>query len=438
MLAAARRLSAPTRYCIDSAGARMVARSRTSRPDPMRFFLATSLLLLSAPAAVAATRYDVDYSVAFLPKEGVAAITITLDPGDGRATRLDFAMDEARYLDVRGDGEVERADGRVVWTPPKQGGELRYRYRIDHERPGGGFDALMTKDWVIVRGDDLVPSAVVRATKGADSRARLKFELPPGWTNVDTPYVLNRARDAFVVVNPSRSFDRPVGWIIAGDVGTRREWIEDMEVSIAGPKGEDVRRNDLLAFINATAPEMKLAFNTLPPKILILGAGEPMWRGGLSGPRSLFLHAARPTISENGTSTLMHELTHVITRIRGAKGDDWIAEGLAEFYSITLLHRAGLLSDTRHQRAFAWMKRHGKNVKRLRSSYSRGERTARAVTLFAALDAEIRSTSANRFDIDNLTQALMGRGRVSLEDLREESERLLGGPSTTLATPLLD
>jgi hypothetical protein len=405
--------------------------------NPMRI-AASLILLLASSCAFAAPSYDVDYTVEFLPAKGEAAVTIALDPGDGRATRLDFAMDAERYLDVAGDGAVTREENRVIWVPPAKGGELRYRYRIEQERRGGGFDALMTKDWVIVRGDDLVPSAIVRATKGADSRARLKFKLPPGWTNVDTPYLLNRARDAFVVVNAARRFDRPVGWVIAGDVGTRREWVEDMEVSIAGPKGEDVRRNDLLAFINATAPEMKLAFNTLPAKILIVGAGDPMWRGGLSGPRSLFLHAARPTISENGTSTLMHELTHVVTRIRGAKGDDWIAEGLAEFYSITLLHRAGLLSDTRHQRALGWMKRHGKNIKRLRSTASRGERTARAVTLFAALDEEIRRTSGNRYDIDNLTQSLIGRGRVSLEDLREETERLLGGPSTTLTTPLLD
>ena len=142
--------------------------------------------------------------------------------------------------------------------------------------------------------------------------------------------------------------------------------------------------------------------------------------------------------SENGTSTLMHELTHVITRVRGVKGDDWIAEGLAEFYSIELLHRAGLLSDTRHQRALQWMKRHGRNVKRLQAGSSSGERTARAVTLIAALDAEIRKASAGRYDIDNLTQALMGRGRISLEDLRDEADRLVGGPSATLDTPLLD
>jgi predicted metalloprotease with PDZ domain len=404
--------------------------------------LAARVALLAFAAACApahaATSYDIDYTVEFLPDSGEAAVTIALDPGDGRATRLDFAMDPEHYRAIEGDGEIERDGKRVTWVPPRKGGDLRYRYKVNQERRGGGYDALMTKDWAILRGDDLVPRAVVRATRGADSRARLRFVLPKGWTNVDTPYVLNRKGDAFVIVNPARRFDRPVGWLIAGDVGTRREWIEDMEVSIAGPRGEDVRRNDLLAFINATAPEMRHAFGRLPTKVLILGAGNPMWRGGLSGPRSLFLHADRPTISENGTSTLMHELTHVITRIRGVKGEDWIAEGLAEFYSITLLHRAGLISDTRHQRALRWMQRHGKGIKRLTGTSSRGERTARAVTLFAALDAEIRTASAGRYDLDNLTQDLMGRGRVSIEDLRESAERLIGAPPESLNTPLLD
>lgn len=399
--------------------------------------LVAGLLTFSSTAS-AATSYDVDYTVEFLPKQRQVAVTIALDPGDGRATRLDFPMDPTRYTDVAGDGVIERKGERLIWTPPKKGGELRYRFAVNQERRGGGFDALMTDAWVIMRGDDLVPSARVRTTRGADSRARLRFTLPTGWTGVDTPYVLNRNRDAFVVVNPARRFDRPVGWVVAGDIGTRREWIEDMEVSVAGPKGEDVRRNDILAFINATAPEMHLAFDTLPSKVLIVGAGDPMWRGGLSGPRSLFLHADRPLISENGTSTLMHELTHVITRIRGEKGDDWIAEGLAEFYSIELLHRAGLLSDTRRQRALLWMKRHGRDIKRLHRSSSSGERTARAVTLFAALDSEIRKQSENRFDIDNLTQSLMGRGRVTQEDLRDEVERLLGVPSEVLNSSLLD
>lgn len=46
---------------------------------------------------------------------------------------------------------------------------------------------------------------------------------------------------------------------------------------------------------------------------------------------------ATATISENATSTLFHELSHVITRISAEDRSDWIAEGLAEFYSVELV-----------------------------------------------------------------------------------------------------
>ena len=45
-----------------------------------------------------------------------------------------------------------------------------------------------------------------------------------------------------------------------------------------------------------------------------------------------------------------------------------------------------------------------------------------------------RSPSA----VDNLTQDLMGRGRISLADTREPAGRLIGAPPKTLDTPLLD
>ena len=149
----------------------------------------------------------------------------------------------------------------VSWKPRATGtSTLRYRYRIDDRRRDGGYDARITDTWTIVRGDDLVPSATVRATKGADSRARLRFDLPPGWPNVDTPFRHTRDRNAFVIVNPERRFDRPTGWIIAGDVGTRREMIGNTEISVAGPKGDPVRRNDMLAFFNGLVPQFEAAF----------------------------------------------------------------------------------------------------------------------------------------------------------------------------------
>lgn len=408
---------------------------------PQRALGACLLFFALAAAAPAATRpeYDVNYTVQFLPATDQAQVAIAIKPDTGKVSQMRLSMPADRYTQVTGDGTVVRKGDVVTWSPLRgKPSTLRYRYRISSKRQGGGYDARMTADYVIVRGDDLVPSARIRATKRSDSRVRLRFVLPKGWTNVDTPFPRTRDGKAFVVTNPERNFDRPIGWVIAGEVGTRREILSGMEISVAGPKGDVVRRNDMLAFFNGLVPEFKRAFGELPPKLLIVSAGDPMWRGGLSGPRSLFLHADRPLISENGTSTLTHELTHVITRIRGADGDDWIAEGLAEYYSIELLRRADLLSDARADKAHAWMANHGKSVKTLTRNRSAGPRTARAVQLLRALDAEIRQRTQGKRSLDNVVRALVPLREVSREDLREQVQKLTGAPSRVLASPLLD
>ncbi|HEX5692999.1 MAG TPA: hypothetical protein VFY00_00070 [Arenimonas sp.] len=401
--------------------------------------LALALLLLPSLALAERTEYDVDYLVRFLPAKGQADVSIRLTPGTGEVRRLRLRMPEDKYSNIRGDGEISRKGDLVTWLPPRgEPARLRFLHTVDHQRRDGGFDARMTADWVLMRGDDLVPPATVLATKGADSRARLRFQLPKGWTNVDTPYLLAKDRKSYVVVNPERNFDRPTGWILAGDVGTRREHFDDIQVSVAGPKGDEVRRNDMLAFFNLLVPEFSNLYGDLPSKVLIVSAGDPMWRGGLSGPRSLYLHADRPLISENGTSTLVHELSHVFTRLRGADGDDWITEAVAEYYSIELMRRAGLLSPSRADKAQEWMADHGKKVTSLTSNRSHGPRTARGVQLLRELDAEIRKASKGKRSLDDLVRAVLPLREVSREDLREEAANLIGRPSKVLQADVLD
>lgn len=410
-------------------------------PSPLNLLRALALLCLLLPALALAqrTEYGLDYLVRFLPASGQAEVSIRLTPGTGEVRKLRLRMPEDVYSKVRGDGEVTRKGDYVTWVPPRgEPARLRFLHTIDHRRRDGGYDARITEDWVIVRGDDLVPAAVVTATKGADSRARLRFQLPKGWTNVDTPFKRSRDGKSFVVVNPERRFDRPTGWIIAGDVGTRREQFDNLEVSVAGPKGDEVRRNDMLAFFNVLVPEFEALYGRLPLKVLIVSAGDPMWRGGLSGPRSLYLHADRPLISENGTSTLVHELSHVFTRLRGADGDDWITEAVAEYYSVELMRRAGLLSDTRADKAHEWLARHGAEVETLTSDRSYGPRTARGVALLRDLDAEIRKATKNKRSLDDLVRAVLPLREVSREDLREQAAALIGRPSKVLQSELLD
>lgn len=409
----------------------------TARQSTGRLLLAACLLVLAGLAQAAQRRYDVDYTVGFLPAEGQALVRLRLANRDGRVSRLDFLMPDDRYSGIEGDGTVERKGERVVWTPPEEGGTLRWRYRIDKRRRDGGYDARITAKWAIVRGDHLFPPARVRMTPDTDSRVRLRFELPEGWTNVDTPWKLARDGQSFVVVNPETRFDRPTGWIIAGDVGTRRELYDGIEVAVGAPKGDNMPRQEILAMVGWTLPEMRRIFGELPSKLLIVGAGDAMWRGGLSGPRSLYMHSQRPLISENGTSTLLHELTHLITRISGRPGHKYISEGIAEFYSVELLHRTGGTTDARYERTRQHLQRWSRNVKSLRVPRSHGAITARAVLLFMDLDREIREATDDEKSFDDVTRLLMKKRKVDTGDLIEAATAVLGRMPESLDTPLI-
>jgi predicted metalloprotease with PDZ domain len=397
-----------------------------------------SLFVLFAPAVFAAdvSYYDVEYTVTLLPAQDQARVSIRLSKNAALVKRVSFHIRPDTQSDFRGDGELRVEGERAIWTPPRNGGTFSLRAKVSHQRASGEYDARMTANWAIFRGDDLVPAAKVRVTKGAQARAHLRFVLPAGWTNVDTGWP--RATDGrFIIDNPERAFDRPVGWMIAGKVGTRREMIAGTELAVGAPKGSDLHRMDVISFLTTVWPEAKHAFGKVPPKLLVVGAGDPMWRGGLSSPNSFFLHAERPLVSENGTSSLLHELVHVITRVRGQSKDDWIAEGLAEFYAIELMHRAGAMSQARYGKVRAQLTRWGRGVQNLRQAKSAGPVTARAVILLQDLDREIRAKTDDQRDIDTVTRKLMRIGKVSLLDLREAAEAAAGGKLKTLDTPLL-
>lgn len=351
---------------------------------------------------------------------------------------ISFRHNKQRHSDFSTEhGKLKRYKSSIRWEPGEHPvAILKYRAKLNHKRSKSGYDAYMTDDWAIFRGDKIIPAAKVRSRKGAFSRASLEFQLPEHWTSVDTGW-RKLGRFKFAIDNPERRFDRPTGWMIAGKLGSRRDYLLGTEISIAAPQGSNLQRMNALALINLVWPEVQRAFQSLPPKILIVGAGEPMWRGGLSSPNSFYVHADRPLVSENGTSTLLHELTHVITRIQGGSQSDWIAEGLAEFYSIELMFRAGAMNEGRRQRVMKSLARWSSDVINLRSSSSSGATTARAVLLIYELDQELRDKSQGQYTIDDITRELMKRRKVSNKILRETVEKLLGSPSESLATPLL-
>lgn len=394
-----------------------------------------ALLLCWLACAASAREYEANYEVRFSVGAPTAEVRLRLGRNADAVRQLDFAMPDPRYAVLRADGESRRKGERVIWTPKGRSPELVWTVRLDRERRGGGYDSHAAKNWVITRGDRLFPGVKVRGERGARSLTTLRLVLPKGW-NADTPWP-RREDGSFVVVNPDRAFDRPTGWMIAGEVGTRRELIDGLELSVAAPKGANVRRMDMLILLSYAVPEMRRAFGQLPEKLLIVQGPDPMWRGGLSGPQSLYLHADRPMVSENATSPVLHELVHAFTRIRGKPKGDFIAEGLAEFYGIEILRRSGGISEARFERTRDWLKDWGKEVRTLLVDASKAETTARAVVLFIDLDREIRERTKGKRSLDDVTQRLMEQREVDLSDLKRATRAVIGAPAKTLDSPLL-
>ena len=406
--------------------------------------LALLLLAFGQAAAQQAAKKPVkkpvalEYTIEPLPKQDQARITIALGRGGERVRRLTLKYDAQRYSGFKATlGTFEEsAPGRALWTPQGSGAKLVYLVKVTRRRASGSFDARMTADWALFRGDKVIPFISARMKKNSDIVAHLGFKLPPGWTNADTGWE-RLPNNRFRVDNRERRFDRPIGWIIVGKVGTRYDATGLTEIAIAAPKGDPLDRMDTLTLINFAWPEIESAFGWTPKKILIVGAGDPMWRGGLSAPNSLFLHSERPLVSENGTSTLFHELTHVIARIRGEDRSDWIAEGIAEFYSIELSYRAGGMSERRRERVFAMLREWSRDVKTLRTDQSNAAITARAVLLLHELDAEIKQRTDGDKDIDDVTRILRMLRKVSTLELKAAAKKVIGAPSKVLDTPLL-
>lgn len=357
----------------------------------------------AAEAPASSSSYQVEFIVAPQPDAGGAWVELKLSQAAHLLREVNMRAPADRISKPEGDGEISLADERLIWRPPPAGGSLRWFALIDHQRDSGSFDARITADWAIFRAEDVIPQATTRTLRGATSETTLSFDLPAAWSSLTEYFGRNHS---YRIDNAERRFDRPAGWIILGDIGVRYDRIAGLRVNVAAPTNHGMRRTDILALLNWTLPEVLRIVPDFPNRLTIVGAGDPMWRGGLSGPRSLFIHADRPLISENATSTLLHEVMHIALGNGAATGTDWIVEGLAEFYSLTVLHRSGTISDRRYAEAIGKQEEWGSSVSDLCAAKSSGATTARAVTVMSELDTEIRTKSDGRSSLDDVLPAI--------------------------------
>jgi hypothetical protein len=387
-----------------------------------------------AAAVRAELGYDVLYRAEFFPERGVAVVEVEIRQARHLMRELDFSAPAERYRPLEADGELRETDRGFTWLPPAAGGVLRYEFTVSRRRGDRDppmFDAHMVADWALLRLDHLFPPARTRALRGAQSRPQMELTGPRGWS-FETRYgPVNRG---VVIDELERGFVRPTGWMVAGELGIRRERIAGRRVAVAAPVDENYRRIDLLAMLNWNLPHLVEVFPDFPARLLIVGANDPMWRGGLSGPGSLYLHADRPMLSENGTSTLIHELVHVGSGFASVGGDNWIVEGIAEYYSIEIMRRSGTLSERRYERALEMLAGWGETAQTLEARRATGPIMAAAAVLMHQLDQEIVAVTGEAYNLDEVVQRLHPKRReLSLEVLLDAVESVLGHPSAVLA-----
>jgi len=404
----------------------------------LKRMLAAGLLAVYGPLW-AAQKVDLDYHVHLLPQSDQAEVRLTLARGSA-VRSLDFDLgDDGRYSGFKADGQWQLTPGKAsrgVWHPAADKASLTYRVRISESRKNGAFETRMTPAWALLRGDDLVPPAKLDQQDGVELVSRLEFELPNGWKSIETPWP-RIGKQRFRIDNPSRLFDRPTGWMLAGKLGSRRTRLGETEVTVASPLGQGMRRMDVLTLLTFVWPQVQAVVPRHPAKLLIVGAGDPMWRGVQAGHESIYLHSRPPLVSERGSSPLLRELMQMLVRINDQDRSDWISEGLNEYYAIELLRRAGGMSDERYEALNVRLARDSKGVTTLRGEQVSPAMVAKAVLLLQELDREIRLKTRNKRSLDDVLQGAMRLETVDTPEFVQLSESILGGGSTVLDTRLL-
>jgi len=392
------------------------------------------LLATVACAAEAAPEFRAQFRVSLRPAEDAAKATIRIVQPDGALKELRLDMPASAYEAVTGEGTIRRDGDTVRWRVPARGGELRYRVTLTHARGTGGYDALVTPDWALFRADDAFPPAAATLRPGAAGRSELLLDVPEGWSGF-SPY-LPDAAGRLAVTGAQRRYTRPAGWVIAGRLGSRMDVIGGTTVRIVAPRGEPVARVPMLALLRWTLPVLQARLETVPPYLLVVSAGDPMWRGGLSAPTSLYLHAERPLISENATSPLLHEVLHVVAPVPTEPEHDWIDEGVAEYLALRILRDSGSISAERFDDAIGTFRSRGAGVRTMLTRTAARDVTARAVAIFADVDSELARLTGGRADLFDLVRRAAREERgLDLERLRALAAEVAGGRPVAALSP---
>jgi len=381
------------------------------RCTAVTFWWAT--LLLWPAAAKARETFAVDYTVTISAKHpDIAQVRWDLS-GIDEVNYLRLQFPAARFDRFEATGTLEQTDGGLHWTPGAPYAHLTYRARINHVRgQHQRYDSYAGTDWIVTRARDLFPRTAIdyhpRDGFEPKSRARLIFRLPAGWHSAAP--LTAAAADTYRLVDPGKTLDRPHGWFALGKIALDRQEIGDVMMQVARAPGSTLVPKDLFHFLEGTLPALARLLLAQPETVLLVSAPDPMWHGGISGERSFYMHGKRPIRTPDKTSPYLHELFHVLQPYKPAPDADWIEEGLAEFYSLELQRRAGLVTDAAYARALGYFERYGKWNVDLTQQQDNAATNNSAPLVMYALDQRIQHVTAGKKRLDDVVTRLAKDG----------------------------
>lgn len=382
-----------------------------------RSFLAVLWLgICAAPTtafAGAKETFAIDYIVTIGRKHlGTAQVRWELSGVEEiKHLRLEFPAE--RLDGFQGTGTLEPIPGGLRWTPGGPYAHLSYRARINHLRgQHERYDSYAGPDWIVTRARDLFPRIAIesypRDSGPPKSRARLLFRLPSGWQSATAfPAV---GTNAYVLEEPGKILDRPRGWFALGKLERAHHEIGELMVQVARLPGSVLSSQDLFRLLEATLPAMQKLLFATREQVLVVSAPDPMWHGGISGENSFFMHSQRPLRTADKTSPYLHEFFHVLQPYKPSADADWIEEGLAEFYSLELQRRAGLIDAAAHGRALGYFERFGKWNVDLTQQRDNAATNNSAPLVMYALDQRIQRATAGKKRLDDVVSQLAKEG----------------------------
>lgn len=380
-----------------------------------RLLLALLAVVSSAPGAVfgadtlARETFSVTYTIEIDPAEPARARVRWTMVGIDEIERIRLRFDPERFTGFAGSGVFDERPGEIRWFPSGPYAELRYVVSINHRRaPGKGFDSYAGEGWILSRTTAFFPRSAASFRHDVEpypeSRTRLVLRLPREWQAVTV--LPNDGVESYVVETPHKRFDHARGWLLLGHLKRLDALIGGTAVTIARAPGVTHEIDKTLQLLARSLPSLLTLFQRPLPRLVILLGPDPLWRGGLSGEESFYMHGDQPLRSRDQTSPYLHELFHVAAPFRPAPDASWVTEGLAEYYSVELPRRHGSLSEAKYRRALELFGEHGVWGRDFTRDPPPALRNNSAPLVMWALDRRIRAATANAHDLDDVVTAL--------------------------------